>query len=223
MQSLHAAQAFFAAETSASDALTGVAGWMTTLIDAMGPVGVGLVIVLETVFPPIPSEVVLPGAGYLAGLGELNIWTTLAFATLGSVVGAWALYAVGRLVGDERLGRWVAYIPLVSQDDVERASDVFARHQQPAIFWGRLLPGVRSLISIPAGAQAMPMWRFTLLTAAGSLIWNGVLLGAGWFLGDSFGATATVSRWLNIVVYVGLALFVVWFVLRKLRSRRRTA
>ncbi len=224
MQSvLHATLAalFAADDPSASDALTGAAGWMTALIDVLGPAGVGVVILIETVFPPIPSEVVLPGAGYLAGLGELNIWTTLAFATLGSVVGAWMLYAVGGLVGDERLGRWVAHVPLVSDDDVARASDVFARHQRPAVFWGRLVPGVRSLISIPAGAQRMPLWQFTLLTAAGSLVWNSVLLGAGWWLGDSFGATATVSRWLNIVIYVGFAVFVAWFAFRRLRRRHR--
>ncbi len=160
------------AQTTASDSITGVAGWMTSLIDALGPVGVGIVIVAETVFPPLPSEVVLPGAGYLAGLGQLRFWSTLLWATIGSVVGAFVLYGAGRVAGAERLGRLAARLPLMSERDVIRAWATFDRWEQPAVFWGRLVPGVRSLVSIPAGARRMPLGRFTLLTAAGSLIWN---------------------------------------------------
>lgn len=94
-----------------ADQLSGIAGWMTTLIDALGPIGVGIVILIETVFPPIPSEVVLPAAGYLAGIGQLSWWSTLVWATIGSVVGAWTLYGVGALVGADRIGRLAARLP----------------------------------------------------------------------------------------------------------------
>jgi len=207
------------AEASASDSITGVAGWMTGLIDSLGSVGVGLILVIETVFPPIPSEVVLPGAGYLAGLGELGFWATLVWATVGSVVGALILYAAGRTVGPDRLGRLAAKLPLMSEHDVERAWVTFERWDQRAVFWGRLVPGVRSLVSIPAGAKRMPLGRFVALTAGGSLMWNAALLGGGWYLGDRFGATETVSHWMNVVVIVGAVGLVAWFVVSKFRQR----
>lgn len=209
------------AETTSSEAITGIAGWMTDVIDALGPIGVGLIIVAETVFPPIPSEVVLPAAGYLAGLGQLGFWATVVCATVGSVVGALLLYAGGRWVGPVRLGRLAAWLPLMSAADVERAWIVFERWQQPVVFFGRLIPGVRSLVSIPAGAKQMPLVRFVVLTALGSAIWNIVLIGAGWWLGDRYGATSTVSHWMNTAVIAGAVLFVLWFVVSKLRARRR--
>ncbi len=201
--------------------LSGVAGWMIALIDGLGPIGVGLIVLLETVFPPIPSEVVLPAAGYLAGIGELGFWATVAWATLGSVAGALLLYRAGATLGSARLAQIAGRLPLVSPHDVDRAWRAFDRWQQPVVFWGRLIPGVRSLVSIPAGAQQMPVARFVGLTASGSLIWNLVLMGAGWWLGDRFGATATVSRWLNIVLVGSAVAFVGWFVFRRLRTNRR--
>ena len=207
---------------AAGDELGGVAGWMTALIDALGPVGVGVIIVLETVFPPIPSEAVLPAAGYLAGLGRLDLWATVAWATGGSVIGALLLYWAGAVIGVRRLGALAARLPLMSQHDVERAWEVFDRWRQPAVFWGRLVPGVRSLVSIPAGAQRMPLVRFVALTAAGSLAWNSILIGAGWWLGDRYGATSTVSHWTNVVLIGGLVVFVAWFATRKIRIRRRS-
>lgn len=210
------------AQTSASDSITGVAGWMTGLIDSLGSVGVGIIIVAETVFPPIPSEVVLPAAGYLAGLGQLGFWATLFFATLGSVVGALVLFGAGRWVGTDRLTRLAARVPLMSERDVERAWAAFERWDQKAIFWGRLVPGVRSLVSIPAGATQMPVGRFVGLTAAGSLIWNAALMGAGWFLGDRFGATSTVSHWMNVGVVAAAVGLVGWFLVSKLRHRNDT-
>lgn len=208
------------AEATPSDSITGVAGWMTGLIDALGSVGIGLIVVAETVFPPIPSEVVLPAAGYLAGLGQLGFWATVVCATIGSVLGALLLYAGGRWVGAVRLGYFAARLPLMSAADVERAWVVFERWQQPAVFFGRLVPGVRSLVSIPAGAKQMPLGRFVVLTTLGSAIWNFVLIGAGWWLGDRYGATSTVSHWMNVAVFSGAALLVVWFVVSKLRARR---
>ncbi len=206
-----------------AEQLSGVAGWMTTLIDALGPIGVGVVIVIETVFPPIPSEVVLPAAGYLAGIGQLGWWSTLLWATIGSVVGAWTLYGVGALVGSDRIGRLAARLPLMSEHDIDRAWASFDRWRSPVVFWGRLIPGVRSLVSLPAGAQRMPLARFTLLTAIGSAIWNAALLAAGWWLGDRYGATAAVSHWANLAVLAGAVAFVAWFTARRIRDRRARA
>jgi len=172
------------------------------------------------VFPPIPSEIVLPAAGYLAGLGQLNFWATVIWATVGSIVGALTLYWAGAVMGAARLGRIAAKLPLMSERDVTRAWGTFERWQQPAVFWGRLVPGVRSLVSIPAGAQRMPLPRFVTLTAVGSFIWNLTLVSAGWWLGDRYGDTATVSRWLNIGAAAAAVGFVGWFVTAKVRQRR---
>jgi len=211
------------AQNVATGELSGVADWMASLIGALGPVGVGAVILLETVFPPIPSEAVLPAAGYLAGLGELSLWSTIAWATIGSDAGALILYWAGALLGAQRLGRIAARLPLMSAHDVERSWAAFDRWRQPAVFWGRLIPGVRSLVSIPAGAQRMPIGRFIFLTTAGSLIWNTILIGAGWWLGDRYGATSRVSHVLNIAVLAGSLGFVAWFVTRQIRARRDVA
>ena len=207
-------------QTGTGNELSGVADWMASLIDALGPVGVGLVILVETVFPPIPSEVVLPAAGYLAGLGQLGFWWTLVWATIGSLAGALLLYWAGAAIGADRIGAIAARLPLLSTQDIDRAWATFDRWRQPALFWGRLVPGVRSLVSIPAGAQRMPLPRFAALTVAGSAIWNLLLMGAGWWLGDRYGATAGVSRWINLGVLVGAVGFVAWFVVRKLRADR---
>ena len=205
--------------TQAADQLSGVAAWVATLIDTLGPVGVGVVVLIETVFPPIPSEAVLPAAGYLAGIGQLSWWSTLLWTTVGSVVGAWTLYGVGAVVGVDRIGRFAGRLPLMSESDVDRAWETFARWRTPVVFWGRMVPGVRSLVSIPAGAERMPLGQFTALTALGSSIWNAALLSAGWWLGDRYGATAAVSRWANIAVIVGGIGFIAWFTVRRIRER----
>lgn len=203
--------------------LDGVAGWMATLIDALGAAGVGVIILLETVFPPIPSEAVLPAAGYLSAVGDLGFTATLVWATVGSVAGALALYWAGAAIGEDRLGSIAERLPLMSATDVERAWAVFDRWSQPAVFWGRLVPGVRSLVSIPAGAQRMPLGRFLALTATGSAAWNAALMAAGLWLGDRYGTTASVSHWISVTLAAGAVGFVGWFALRRFRRARHRA
>ncbi|MEE8600269.1 DedA family protein [Euzebya tangerina] len=208
----------------AAQQLTGVAGWMTSLIDSLGAAGVGVVIFAETVVPPIPSEVVLPAAGYLSGTGSLNLVATLLWATVGSVLGALLLYGLGAWIGVGRLREAAEKMPLMSATDIDTATRVFGRWQRTAVFFGRLIPGVRSLVSIPAGVERMPLASFVVLTGLGSLLWNALLIGAGFWLGETYGATETVSTWLNTVVYVGLGGMVVWFVGSRIRARvRRSA
>lgn len=206
----------------ASTELSGVAGWMVSLIDALGPAGVGVVIAIETIFPPIPSEAVLPAAGFLAATGRMSFWAAFVSATAGSAVGAVALYYLGAMIGTERIARLAERVPLMSRRDVDRAGDWFDRWQQPAVFFGRLIPGVRSLVSIPAGAQHMPLGRFVLLTTAGSAIWNLLLIGAGYWLGDRYGQTAAFSDWANRIVYVTIFGLIAWFIAAKIRASRST-
>ncbi len=202
--------------------LTGVAGWITDLIARFGAPGVGFVILLENLVPPIPSEAVLPASGYLAGVGRLGFAAVVAWATVGSVVGALLLYGLGAWIGRDRIDSWSSRLPFLSASEVDRAWRTFDRWDRPAILFGRLVPGVRSVISIPVGAARMPLVTFVTLTAMGSLLWNLLLVGAGFWLGDRWGQTAAVSRWANIAVAVAAVVAVAWWIRGRL-ARRRTA
>lgn len=210
------------ASTVDPSGLTGVAGWITDLIARFGAPGVGFVILLENLVPPIPSEAVLPASGYLAGVGRLGFASVVAWATVGSVVGALLLYGLGAWIGKDRIDSLSARLPLLSASEVDRAWRTFDRWERPAILFGRLVPGVRSVISIPAGAARMPLVSFVGLTAMGSLLWNLVLVGAGFWLGDRWGQTAAVSRWANIVVAAAAVVLVVWWVRGRLTQRATT-
>lgn len=200
--------------------LTGLSGWVADVMVALGAWGVGLLTALETVFPPIPSEVVLPLAGYLAERGRVGLVAVVVSATLGGVVGALVLYEVARRLGQERAARLIARIPLVDREDVDRAIAWFARHGGASVFFGRLIPGVRSLISLPAGSAAMPIGRFVAFTTAGTLVWNVLLISAGYLLGSQWQQAEQYSSYLNYALYAAIVAFVGWLVVRRVRKSR---
>lgn len=207
--------------------LSVLADWTVSLMDVIGAPGAGLAIALENLFPPLPSEVVLPMAGLAASRGAFSLWEALAWTTLGSIVGALALYGLGRWLGVARLRAIAAKVPLLHPEDVDRTVAWFAKHGGKAVFFGRMIPLFRSLISIPAGVARMPLWRFGLLTAAGSLVWNAIFVMCGWFLGESW---HIVEAYVDVVQYLVVALVAVgvaWFVYARIRalldSRRDTA
>ena len=196
----------------------GITGFLLQLVESLGPVGVGLAILAETVVPPIPSEVVLGAAGVLINEGKMSIVPVILFATLGSLLGAVFFYWAGRLLGPRRSHAFLDRLPLVETEDVDKTFDWFARHGRSAVFFGRMVPIVRSFVSVPAGVVRMPFWQFLLFTAAGSLIWNGVLIGLGVALGD------IVNEYLGVidyVLYAAIAGAVAWFVWRKVSGRAR--
>ena len=199
--------------------LTGILGWAETVITALGEWGVGLLVLLETVFPPVPSEVILPLAGFLTGQGSLSLPLVILAATAGAYLGALVLYALGARLGLERSIRTLAKLPLVDREDFERASDWFTRHGRSSIFVGRLIPGVRSLISLPAGAARMPLVTFSLFTVAGSGVWNSLLVGMGAALGTQYALVERYSHVLDYVVYAALAALLGWLVVRRVRRR----
>ena len=201
--------------------LTGILGWAERVINALGEWGVGLLVLLETVFPPLPSEVILPLAGFLTASGAISLPLVVVTATAGAYLGALLLYGLGATFGLERSIRGLSRLPLVDRDDFERAAAWFSRHGRSSIFFGRLIPGVRSLISLPAGANRMPLGSFTICTLAGSLLWNGLLIGLGAGLGSQYALVERYSRFLNYAVYAALALFVGWLVLRAVRRSRQ--
>jgi membrane protein DedA with SNARE-associated domain len=201
----------------------GLVGFILDTIDTLGEVGVGLLVLLESVIPPIPSEVVLPAAGALIELGRLNGFLTWVAALLGSVLGALVLYGAGRAFGEERTRRVLLAVPLVEVDDVDRADAWFARRGELAVFVGRLIPGVRSLISLPAGAAGMPLGRFLLLTAAGSAIWNTMLIGAGILLGTQWQTVEEHIDAINDLIYLTIGVSLGVFFMRRWTHRRRQA
>ncbi|MET8983015.1 DedA family protein [Streptomyces sp. NPDC004539] len=197
----------------------GITGWVTDLIDTIGGPGAGLAIALENLFPPIPSEVILPLTGFAAGQGVLSLPSALFWTTLGAVVGAVVLYWIGMLVGRDRVHAIWAKLPLVKPADLVRTEEWFARHGTKAIFLGRMLPVFRSLISVPAGVERMRLPTFVALTTLGSLIWNSVLIMAGYWLGDQWELVEAYVGVLSKVV-LGLAVVAVaLFVTVRIRSR----
>ncbi|MFI8931048.1 DedA family protein [Streptomyces sp. NPDC053474] len=164
-------------------------------MDSLGAAGAGAAIALENLFPPLPSEVILPLAGFAASQGKFSLLAALVWTTAGSVAGAIALYAIGSLLGRDRTVAIAARLPLVKTSDIEKTEAWFARHGTKAVFFGRMVPIFRSMISIPAGIERMPLPVFLGLTTAGSLIWNSVFVLVGHALG---------TRWHEVTDVVGL-------------------
>jgi membrane protein DedA with SNARE-associated domain len=202
------------------DGLTGLSGVAADVIAAIGEVGVGLLTFVETVFPPIPSEIILPLSGYLAERGRLNVVLVILAATVGSLLGALVLYGLGAVLGEERARRWLTWLPLVDEADFDNAAGWFHRHGHGVVFFGRFVPIVRSLVSLPAGAQRMPLVPFLLLTAAGTVLWNSALVGAGYLLGTQYERVDHYLGYLDYVIFAAMIVVVGWFIFRKLRQRR---
>jgi membrane protein DedA with SNARE-associated domain len=201
----------------------GVAGWAIDLMEKMGAPGAGLAVALENLFPPLPSEVILPLAGFAANRGDLGLFNAILFTTLGSVVGALALYGVGAVLGRDRTRALAGRLPLVKVADVDKAEEWFARHGAKAVLIGRCVPVVRSLISVPAGVERMKIPLFLALTALGSLVWNSALIIAGYALGEKWHVVESSVGILQYVVLAAAVGAVVWFVVVKLRARRSPA
>jgi membrane protein DedA with SNARE-associated domain len=190
--------------------------WVLGLIEKLGEVGVGLALAIESVFPPIPSELILPVAGYLAYDDKMNFWLAMFFAALGSMAGAYILYYVGYAFGRERT-RWIfEKFPLLELKDFERSEQVFARWGGIAVLAGRCLPLVRSAISVPAGIERMPFWKFTGYTLVGSVIWNGIWIGLGFAFGPTIKPVIEeYSGLLSKIVVAIIGLLFLWFVVAR--------
>ncbi|WP_246122543.1 DedA family protein [Pseudonocardia cypriaca] len=198
-----------------------MADWVFSIVDRLGAAGVGLLILLENVVPPIPSEVILPLAGFRARSGALNVLAVWPAATAGSVLGALLLYGLGTWLGYERLHRLAGHrwFVFVSQKDLDRGERVFERHGGKVVLLGRCVPFLRSVVSIPAGIAGMPLSRFLVLTTIGSGVWNAAFIALGWALGNNWDQ---VERYLGPISYVVLGLLAVGLVVlivRRVRSR----
>ncbi|MGH3897710.1 MAG: DedA family protein [Pseudonocardiaceae bacterium] len=198
-----------------------MAAWVFSIVDRLGAAGVGLLILVENLIPPIPSEVILPLAGFRAKAGAFNVWLVWPAATAGSVTGALVLYGLGRWLGYDRLCRLAGHkwFILISQKDLDRGNRLFRDHGSKIVLLARMVPIIRSIVSVPAGMAGMPIPRFVLLTAIGSGIWNAVFIALGWYLNENY---EVVGKWLEPVSYDILGLIIVglvWLGIRRLPSR----
>lgn len=199
--------------------------FVTDVVETVGYVGVALLVAVENLFPPIPSELILPLAGFVAGRGDASLIGMIVAATLGSVVGAWILYGISAAIGPERLhgfivryGRWFG----IKEADLVRAEEWFDRRSDAAVLIGRCVPLIRSIVSVPAGFRRMPFVRFTVLTAIGSAIWNVALISAGAILGDRWDQVGDVVGLLQAVVIIVIVALVALFVWKRFIKPRFT-
>jgi membrane protein DedA with SNARE-associated domain len=196
-----------------------VLGWVVGLVETMGYIGLAIVVALENVFPPIPSEVILPLAGFLVGQGRMTLVGAIVASTAGSLLGALILYWIGYALGEDRTralikkhGRWA----LLDEEDLDRAKGWFDNHGREAVFLARLAPLARSLISVPAGVAKMPLWTFVLYTTLGSGLWNAGLIAAGWALGANWQLVEKYQGYFSTGFVVLMGLAIAWFVVRRL-------
>ncbi len=200
--------------------LDGVAGWAVDLMEQLGGPGAGLAIALENLFPPLPSEIILPLAGFTASQGDFTLFEALFWTTLGSLVGAILMYYLGAALGRRRMYAIWARVPLVKTEDLERTEAWFDRHGRKAVFFGRMVPIFRSLVSVPAGIERMPLLPFAGLTLAGSLIWNTIFVLAGYVLGEQWHRVEEYAGTFQRVVIVVVLVLACWWVLNRVRSIR---
>lgn len=191
-----------------------MASWIESMVNSMGTLGIALLMFLENVFPPIPSELIMPLAGYTASRGQTSIILVIIAGSIGSLAGATLWYVVGRWMGEARIkafarkhGRLLTLTP----SDIDKANDWFERHGAKAVLIGRLIPTVRTLISIPAGVSGMGWTRFLLYSAVGTLAWTALLAMAGYWLGSAY---QTVESWMNPVSTAILVAIVVYYIYR---------
>lgn len=210
--------------TDPSAGYGGFIGWILSLMETLGELGVGIAILLETFLPPIPSEAVLPGAGFLAYDGRMSFWLAWVAATAGALLGAWIWYVVGAALGRDRTRRLVGRIPLLDHDDFDKSEAFFQKWGGVAVLVGRCVPLVRSFISIPAGIERMPFAHFSAYTLLGSGVWNAIWIGAGYLFGPAI--KPALEQWsgmLSNAVLAVIAIAFVWFVVKRVRRLSRTA
>lgn len=188
---------------------------MEAFIDQFGYLAIGLLIFVENMFPPIPSEIILPMSGFLTTTNDLTLPLVIAAATIGGLIGAYLLYGIGYLLSEDRLFRFFETKPLrmlgFKGDDIHKVVSWFDRRGQKAVLICRCVPGLRSLISLPAGTSKMNLVKFTAYTLIGSIIWNTLLCSLGMAAGSAWQQVANQVAWASDVVKIGIAVIVVGF------------
>ncbi|MBD1922689.1 DedA family protein [Microcoleus sp. FACHB-831] len=198
--------------------------WVTEIMTSLGYLGIGLLMFAENLFPPIPSELIMPLAGFTVAKGNMNFSYAVLAGVLGTMLGALPWYYAGSFLGEERLktladkyGKWLG----ISGDDIEKSRRWFYKHGNKAVFLGRLVPGIRTLISIPAGISTMPIIPFIAYSTLGTTIWVVLLTYIGYALGDNY---ELVDKYLGpvskIVLGIIIVAFVIWVARRNMQRNK---
>ena len=200
-----------------------ISEWVLAIMAKFGYLGIVFAMFAENVFPPIPSELIMPAAGFAAARGDLSILLVIIAGTFGSVLGALPLYYLGALFNKERLvvlaEKYGKYV-FIKSEDVLLSNAWFEKHGKKAVFFGRMVPGIRSLISIPAGMNKMPLVSFLVLTALGSSIWTTMLTLSGFYLGKNYEVIATIlAPYSKVFLLLAIIIIIAWFVKRRLSNQ----
>lgn len=201
-----------------------VSAWVLIIMEKFGYLGIIFAMFAENVFPPIPSELIMPAAGFAVAKGDLNLILVILAGTLGSVIGALPLYYLGRLLNEDRLmvftEKYGKYV-FVKPSDIRSSSVWFDKHGSKAVFFGRMVPGIRSFISIPAGMSKMPILPFLVFTALGSSIWTSLLTIAGYYFGENYEVIETMlAPYSKGFLLLAVVIIIGWFMKRRLMARR---
>lgn len=194
--------------------------WLVNLITAIGYPGVMLSMFIESFFAPIPSEIILPFSGFVASSGSLNIYLVILLASLAAYLGSLPFYLIGRWGKDKVdvfLRKYGKYL-FIKEEDLDKGYDIFNKHGKKMVFFGRLIPIIRTVISFPAGVADMSFALFSLYTFAGTLIWSSILAGAGYMLGDNWDTISVYVSKYEKIILVLLVVIVVLFVARGIKN-----
>ncbi len=198
-----------------------LAEWIPNIMNQLGYLGIGLLMFLENLFPPIPSELIMPLAGFTVFKGQMDFILVIIAGVVGTILGAFPWYYIGKFISEERLehladkyGKWIS----VTSKDIKKANNWFNEHGGKAVFFCRLVPGVRTLISLPAGINNMPLIPFTIYSTLGTTIWVTFLTFLGYKLGDHY---ELVDQYLGPVSKIVLAIIVISFILWVVRKQMR--
>lgn len=200
-----------------------VSAWVLVIMAKFGYLGIIFAMFAENVFPPIPSELIMPAAGFAVARGDLNLILVILAGTLGSVLGALPLYYLGRLLNEDRLmvftQKYGKYV-FVKPSDIRSSSVWFDKHGSKAVFFGRMVPGIRSFISIPAGMSKMPILPFLVFTALGSSIWTSLLTVAGYYFGENYEVIEIMlAPYSKGFLLLAVVIIIAWFIKRRLMAR----
>lgn len=192
--------------------MSSITSWINEIMQQLGYVGIAILMFLDTIFPPIPSELIMPSAGFTASQGDLNIVAVIIAGSCGSILAAVILYWIGRVLNEDRLNNWLKRYGkwiFLKPEDLAKATSWFNQHGKKIVFFGRMIPAVRSIISIPAGIAKMPFGLFLLYSSLGTLIWTSILALLGYYLGQNY---QKIIPWISgasniiLVIIIGAAI-----------------
>lgn len=197
--------------------------WIISIMEQLGYFGIALLMFLDNVFPPIPSEIIMPSAGLAASQGKLVLTGVIIAGSLGSLIAAALLYWLGRKISKKTLFKWVDHYGkylFIKSTDVEKSLDWFEKYGHRIVFFGRMIPAVRSLISIPAGMSGMPFWKFMLYSGLGTIIWTTFLASVGFYFGENQALMQQIFSQVSYFILAIVIIIVIWVLYRK--QQRRT-